>query len=136
MDNNTKVVACFAIILASLFFLSITSIEQSQRNLKLQQLSNDAWVNSTIAKAFPGFPVISYLGDLSKTSEELAGGISGRPDMAKVVEGISGQRPEYFRFFTVRQREYDPLDTANHYHIGFITSDLDIYDVGLDVGLQ
>jgi hypothetical protein len=138
MDSNTKLVACISLLFATTLFITIIALEQNQRNQNLQLLSNDAWVNQTIAEAFPGFPVISYLGDVSKTSEELAGGINHRPDMAKVVERISAQHPEYFRWFTVSQREPDPIqgDPTNHHHVGFITSDLEVYDIGLDVGLQ
>jgi hypothetical protein len=136
MDSNTKVIACFAVLLASMFFLSIMVIEQHQRNQNLQLLINDGWVNKTIAEAFPGFPVISYLGDVVNMAEELNRAIL--PNYAKIVVSLTDQHPEYFRWFTVSQRE-DNLgkhDPTNHYHIGFITSDLEVYDVGIDVGLQ
>ena len=130
MDSITKIVACFALLLASLFFLSITSIEQSQRNLKLQQLSNDAWVNQTISEAFPGFPVITRLEKVTFTEDKLREGIT--PNWAEIVVSKLGWRPEYYRLFTVYQREPVDGDLNNHYHIGFITSELEVCDIGLD----
>jgi hypothetical protein len=130
MDSITKIVACFALLLASLFFISITSIEQSQRNLKLQQLSNDAWVNQTIAKAFPGFPVIARLEKVIYTEDKLREGI--KPNWAEIVVSKLGWQPEYYRLFTVYQRRPVDGDLYNHYHIGFITSELEVCDIGLD----
>jgi hypothetical protein len=138
VDRNTKLVTCISLLLASTFFLSITTLEQRQRNDRLLRLSDDEWCRQRIAEAFPDFPVTSYLGNVSNTAEELTGGINHRPDMAKIVERITGQHPAYFRWFTVSQREPDPLkwDPTNHHHVGFITSDLEVYDLGLDVLLQ
>ena len=137
MDRNTKLVTCISLLLASTFFLSITALEQRQRNDRLLRLSDDEWCRQRIAETFPDFPVITYLGNVSNTAEELTGGINHRPDMAKIVEWKSGQHPEYFRLFIVYQREPDLVqwDPTNHYHLGFVTSDLEVYDLGLDFTL-
>ena len=130
MDGNTKMAAFISLLLASTFFLSITALEQRQRNERFQKLSDDDWCRQRIAEAFPDFPVINYLGNVTNTTEALK-----EPtlhNMAWIVEWKTGQHPEYFRWFSVSQREPDPvqLNPTNHYHEGFITSDLELYDDG------
>lgn len=140
MDGNTKLTALISLLLASAFFLSITVFEQNQRkqivllnelNQRLKILSNDTWCKLMIADRFSGFPV-AYLGNVTNTSELLKEGIS--PNMAEIVVWKSGKHPEFFRWFSVFQRENDSIqfDPTNHYHLGFITSDLEVYDIGLD----
>jgi hypothetical protein len=57
------------------------------------------------------------------------------PNMAQIVVMNLGWQPDYYRLFMVYQREPDPVqwDPTNHYHFGFIASDLRVYDLGLDV---
>jgi hypothetical protein len=99
--------------------------------MKLQQLSNDAWVNQTIAEAFPGFPVITRLEKVTYTEDKLREG--NKPNWAEIVVSKLGRQPEYYRLFTVYQREPVDGDLSNHYHIGFVTSELDVCDIGLDI---
>jgi len=137
MDNNTKMAACISFLLSVSFFLSVTFLEQHQRDERLQKLSDDQWCEQKLVEEFPDFPVIT-LRNVMNTAEELRGGINARPDLAKIVKWKTGQYPEYFRWFVVHQRELNPTqhDPNNHYHAGFITSDLDVYDLGLDILLQ
>ncbi len=101
----------------------------------LKKISNDTWVRQQLATRFPDYPVVSYLGNVSDTSEELLRRVS--PNFGRVVEFVSGEHPEYFRMFTVSQREVGGQeDPTNHWHLGFITSYLVIYDLGIDTGLQ
>lgn len=136
MDRNTKLTAFISLLLASAFFLSFALYERHQRDERLVKLSDDAWCKLKIAEAFPDFPVINYLGNVTNTAEERR--VGGFPNFARILEWKSGQHPEYFRLFSVYQRVYDPVhwDHANHFHLGFITSDLEIYDIGLDPTLQ
>jgi hypothetical protein len=103
---------------------------------RLTLLSDDGWVKSQISKSFPGFPVVSYLGNVTNTAEKLRD--LTQPNMARIVVRVTGRHPEYFRWFTVSQSVSDPVqwDPANHYHVGVITSDLEVYDLGLDVGFE
>ncbi len=137
MDGNTKLVALVSLLLASTLFISITALEQGRRNERLQKLNDDDWVKQKITEAFPDFPVLTQLGDVKTPSIDIGGGFRWTTFEGQTVERISGQHPEYYRWFVVHQREpgsqYDP---ANHGHIGFITSDLEVFDVGLDVFLQ
>jgi hypothetical protein len=116
--------------------LSITALEQNQRNDNLQKLSNNTWCSQRIAELFPDFPVIARIEKVTNTAEKLQEGI--RPNIAKIVVWTVGYQSEYYKLFLVYQREPDPLqlDPTNHYHIGFITSDLEIFDLGIDVMLQ
>ena len=136
MNSNTKLVACVSLILASAFFLSVTLLEKHQRDERLATLSNDDWVKRKIVESFPGFPVISYLGNVTNTAEKLKE--PGSTNMARIVEVETGQHPEYFRWFTVSQRGPDSVqwDPNNHYHVGVVTSDLEVFDFGFDVGYQ
>jgi hypothetical protein len=129
LDSNAKLVACVSLILVSAFFLSVTFLEKHQRDERLATLSNDDWVKQKIAESFPGFPVISYLGNVTNTAEKLKE--LSLPNMARIVEVATGQHPEYYRWFTVSQREPDPVqwDPTNHYHVGIITSDFELYDL-------
>ena len=135
MNNNSKIVACFAVLLASMFFLSIVSIEQSHRNLIFQQLSSDAWVKQKIVEAFPDFPAVTY-EEVTDTSLKIKEAIA--LNMARIVIMKLGWEPEYYRLFVVYQREPNPVrwDPSNHFHVGFIGSDLEVHDLGLDVVFQ
>jgi hypothetical protein len=86
-----KIVACISLLTLT-FFLSVTAIEQYQRNERLQRLSDDDWCRQRIAEAFPGFPVISFLGNVTNTAEKLKEGTL--PNIALVVEWKSGKHPE------------------------------------------
>jgi hypothetical protein len=136
LNSNTKLVACVTFILASAFFLSVTFLETRQRDERLATLSNDDWVKQKIAETFPGFPVVSYLGNVTNTAEKLKE--PGSTNMARIVEIETCQHTEYYRWFTVSEREPNPVqwDPTNHYHVGVVTSDLEVFDFGLDVGFQ
>ena len=126
MDRNTKFVACISLLLASTFFLSITALAQQQRNERFQKLSDNNWCRQRITEAFPDYPVITFLGNVTNTAVELE---KNNAD-AWTVYWMSGQFTEYYRWFTVSQREPDPAlwDPTNLYDGGFITSDLEIYE--------
>ncbi len=134
MDSKAKYVSALAILLATAFFLS--TVYNNPRSESLAKLSDDAWVKQRLADRFPGFPVTSFLGEVTDTQKKLKEPIL--PNTAQIVELVSGKHPEYFRWFTVSQREGSSTswDPSNHYHLGFITSDLEIYDLGLDEGIQ
>lgn len=133
MKRNAKLVACIALLLASTFFISVTILQQNQRNEGIRKLSNDTWSRQMIAEAFPDYPVITRLDEVTNTSEQLK--VEIKPNIAEIIVGTLGWQPEYYRVFMVYQREPDPVqwDPTNHYHFGFIASDLRVYDLGLDV---
>jgi hypothetical protein len=138
MDRNTMLVAFISLLLASTFFLSVTVLENRQRDERLATLSDDNWVKREIAESFSGFPSISYLGNVTTTSIDIGNGVRWTTFQGKIVERTAGQHIEYYRWFTVSQRELDSVqwDPTNHYHLGFITSDLEIYDLGIDILYQ
>ena len=105
-----------------------TLSDELRREDPLLRLSNDTWCKQRILAAFNGFTNITYLGNMTDTAEKLRE--PGTPNMAKIVVLASGRVPGYFRWFTVQQ------STGDHWHVGFITSDLEVYDLGLDVGFQ
>jgi hypothetical protein len=136
MNRSTRLVAFTSILLASTLFLGIAILEQKQTDQRLSKLSDDTWVKQKITESFPGFPVISYLGNVTNMDQKLKE--PGSTNMARIVEIETGQHPEFFRWFTVSQREPDPIqwDPTNHYHVGVVTSDLEVFDFGLDVAYQ
>jgi hypothetical protein len=137
VDSRAKLTALASFIFASILFASITAVEMSQREAKLLKLSDDEWVKQKVAEKFSDFPVISYLGNVTTPSIDIGEGLRWTTSQGRIVEWASGQHPEYYRWFVVSQREPgDQYDPTNHRHVGFITSDLEIYDLGLDVFFQ
>ncbi len=121
MDNNTKMVACISFLLSVSFFLSVTFIEQHQRDERLQKLSDDQWCEQKLVEEFPDFPVVT-LRNVMNTAQELRGGINARPDLAKIVKWKTGQYPEYFRWFVVHQRNLTQLSMIQITTIMWVSS--------------
>jgi hypothetical protein len=131
LDDKTTIVAFISLLLASTFLLSITVLENQQRKERLAKFTDDAWVKQKIAETFPGFPVIYRLDKVTNTTKELQNGVT--PNWAEIVVDTLGWKPDYYRLFMVYQRNPVDGDLSNHYHFGFITSDLKVYDIGQDV---
>lgn len=131
MKNDAKLVTLVSLILASAFFLSVTFLEHHQRDERLAKFTNDAWVKQRIAETFPDFPVITRLDKVTDTARELENGVT--PNWAEIIVDTLGWRPDSYRLFRVDQRDPVEGDLPNHYHFGFITSDLEVHDIGQDV---
>jgi hypothetical protein len=131
LNGKTKTVAFTSLLLASAFFLSIIVLENQQSKERLVKFTDDAWVNQKIAETFPDFPVITRLDKVTNTTKELQNGVT--PNWAEIVVDTLGWQPDYYRLFMVYQRNPVDGDLSNHYHFGFITSDLMVHDIGQDV---
>lgn len=99
----------------------------------VEKLSDDAWCKGLISENCPGFPVIE-LGKVLNTAYVSKGVYV--PNWGRTVTMVTQSNPEYFRIFEAYQREHVGFDPDNHFYLGFITSDLKIYLLGLDAGLD
>jgi hypothetical protein len=131
LESKTKVVAFISLLLASTFFFSVTVLEDQQQEERLAKFTDDAWVKQKIAETFPDFPVIIRLDKVTNTTKEFQNGVT--PNWAEIVVDTLGWQPDYYRLFIVYQRNPTDGDLFNHYHFGFITSDLEVFDIGQDV---
>jgi hypothetical protein len=135
LDRRSKFIASLSFLIVLSIFISFAAVQLARESEKIHMLSDSELMKSKVAERFPDFPVISLDGVIN-TALQLMTPVS--PNRAQIVVLTSGKQPEYFRWFMVYERTPDPVqyDPTNHFHQGFITSDLEIYDVGLDVLLQ
>ena len=100
--------------------------QQTLRAQKLNQLSNDIWCRQKISETYPSYPIITFLGNVTKLTR-LA--ISQGHGDATWVNSTAGPQTEYYRFFEVSKRAEDPNNwDPSIFASGFITSELKVYD--------
>ena len=134
MNRRLLLIGFVAVLSISLVGLYLQ--ERQLRADRLQKLSDDEWCKRKIAEAFPSCSGYIVLENVTSTAEARRMGV--RPNYGELVVWISGKNPEFFRWFISFIYEPDPIqyDPNNHFYPGFITSDLELYNLPLDTFLQ